>query len=203
MEGPDFNFGKGRSGSIETLRASAARYAYDVRSLPTFHCDELPSSPRISSSSIRQALVDGRLDDANAMLGRAHRVAGTVVTGDRRGRMIGFPTANIANIPQLLPQEAVYAAVAQVEDGTLRLAAVNVGPQPTFDAPQSRVEAHLLDFTGDLVGRRIGLHFLERLRPQSRFAGVDALIAQLQRDVGAVRTHAGALTDLRPIPLPA
>jgi riboflavin kinase/FMN adenylyltransferase len=202
VEGPDFNFGRARGGSLETLRANAGRYGYAVHVLPTQHCDELTSGPRISSSSIRQALVDGRLDDANAMLGRPYRIAGRVVGGDQRGRTIGFPTANLAGIPHLLPQEAVYAAVAQSDDDALHLAAVNIGPQPTFGGQVSRVEAHLLDHHGELSGRPLALHLLERLRPQMRFAGVAALVAQLHRDVDAVRCHRDTIRELKPIALP-
>ena len=193
VEGPDFNFGRNRAGSIATLAAEAERSGFTLQLLPTINCRELPSNPRISSSSIRQALVDGRLDDANVMLGRPYFVAGVVSGGDQRGRTIGFPTANIEQIPHLLPQEAVYAAVAQLEDKSLHLAAVNVGRQPTFDGHRSRVEAHVLDFSGDLMGQRMGLHFLERLRSQTRFGGIDALIAQIRADVVAVRRHAGTL----------
>lgn len=203
VEGPDFNFGRARGGSIETLQAGARRYGYSVQALPTFHCDELASRPRISSSSIRQALVDGRLDDANTMLGRPYRIVGTVVGGEQRGRTIGFPTANLDGIPHLLPQHAVYAAVAQLDDDALHLAAVNIGPQPTFGGQASRVEAHLLDHSGDLSGRRMALHLLERLRPQMRFDGADALVAQLHRDVDAVRCRRDVLRELRPIALPA
>lgn len=202
VEGPDFNFGRARGGSIETLKANARRYGYSVQALPTFHCDELASRPRISSSSIRQALVDGRLDDANTMLGRPYRIAGRVVGGEQRGRTIGFPTANLDDIPHLLPQEAVYAAVAQLDDGSLHLAAVNIGPQPTFGGQASRVEAHLFDHRGDLSGRCMALHLLERLRSQQRFEDADALAAQLHRDVDAVRCHRDVIRELRPIGLP-
>ena len=136
------------------------------------------------------------------MLGRPYRIAGMVVGGDQRGRTIGFPTANLAGIPHLLPQEAVYAAVAQLDDDSLHLAAVNVGPQPTFGGQTSRVEAYLLDHNGDLSGRRMALHLLERLRSQMRFAGADALVAQLHRDVDAVRCHRDVVRELSAISLP-
>ncbi len=204
VEGPDFNFGRGREGSVETLRRYAGHWGYDVQVVDAVRCTELPTAPTIRSSSIRQALVDGRVSEANAMLGRPYRVVGIVGGGEGRGAALGLPTANVDGIRHLLPQEAVYAAVAQLEDGRLHLAAVNVGPQPTFDQQASRVEAFLLDFAGDLRERQLGLHFLERLRGQMRFTGAEALVEQIRRDVAAVSEHREALKRLSreaPIPL--
>ncbi len=204
VEGPDFNFGRGRSGNLDTLREHATAWGYEVHTVPALRCAALPTHPVVSSSSIRQALRDGRLDDANLMLGRPYRVVGTVARGHGRGRILGFPTVNLEGIPHGLPQEAVYAAVAQLDNGNLYLAAVNLGPQPTFGQRQRRVEAHLLDFTGDLDGRRVGLHFLARLREQEKFADPRQLADQLQRDVAATRRFADQmrrLGDHPPIPL--
>ena len=196
VEGPDFNFGKGRTGSIETLRAHADRWGYEVHEVPEIHCAELPTHPRISSSSIRQALLDGRVEEANAMLGRPYRVVGTIVTGRGRGTGLGFPTANLNGSVHLLPQQAVYAAVAQFDDGELHLAAVNVGPQPTFDQAEPHVEAHLLDYAGDLRGHRLGLHFLARLREQQKFAGTAQLAEQIQCDIEAAREWTSTVVTL-------
>lgn len=197
VEGPDFRFGRGRTGSAETLQEHAARWGYEVHAVPGLHCAELPTNPMISSSSIRQALRDGRVHEANAMLGRPYRITGTVGKGAGRGAGLGFPTANLGVIVHMLPQEAVYAAAAQLGDGALHLAAVNIGPQPTFEQSQPRVEAHLLDYQGDLRGRRIALHFLARLREQQRFAAPADLVAQLGRDVAAARALAGQMDELR------
>jgi riboflavin kinase/FMN adenylyltransferase len=204
VEGPDFHFGRGRGGSIETLQQQAARWAFTVHMVPAVHCAELGTHPVVSSSSIRQALQDGRVDDANVMLGRPYRVVGITGSGAGRGAGLGFPTANLESIPHMLPQHAVYGAVAQLADGRLQLAAVNVGPQPTFEGETTHVEPHLLDFHEDLRGKRVGLHFLRRLREQARFASRDALIEQIRRDVEATRALAGDLEPLRrsePIPL--
>jgi riboflavin kinase/FMN adenylyltransferase len=204
VEGPDFHFGRGRLGSIATLREHAAVWGYEVHEVSAVHCLELPTHPTISSSSIRQALRDGRIGEADAMLGRPYRVAGTVGGGAGRGAGLGFPTANLEHIVHLLPQEAVYAAVAQLESGALYPAAVNIGPQPTFAQSRTRVEAHLLDYHGDLRGQRIGLHFLARLREQQKFAGVSELTEQLRRDVAATRELATQVDELRargPVPL--
>lgn len=197
VEGPDFSFGRGRGGNVDTLRAHAERWGYEVHEVPAVRCADLPTHPTISSSSIRQALVDGRVDEAGAMLGRPYRVVGTTGHGAGRGATLGFPTANVDGIVHLLPQQAVYAAVAQLDDGTLHLAAVNVGPQPTFDQARCRVEAHLLDFHDDVRGRTIGVHFLARLREQRRFAGPEELIRQIRRDVEATRGLADRIADLK------
>jgi len=197
VEGPDFRFGRGRRGSLETLRQHAAAWGYEVLTVPTLRATDLPTDPTIGSTSIRQALRDGRLDEANRMLGRPYRVTGVVGVGHGRGATIGYPTANLERSPHLLPQDAVYAAAAQLADGRLHLAAVNVGPQPTFGQGAARVEAFLLDFAGDLRGQRLGLHFLARLRPQRRFADVAALVAQIDADVAAVRSYAPRLAELQ------
>jgi riboflavin kinase/FMN adenylyltransferase len=197
VEGPDFRFGRGRAGSIATLQEHASHWDYEVHVVPTVHCPELPTHPAISSTSIRQALRDGRIAEANTMLGRPYRVVGTVGGAVGRGAGLGFPTANLHAIVHLLPQEAVYAAVAQLEGGVLHLAAVNIGPQPTFAQSQSRVEAHLLDFSGDLHSQRVGLYFLARLREQQKFAGPAELVEQLRRDVAATRALAPQVEQLR------
>jgi len=193
VEGPTFNFGKDRAGGIDTLRAFSTQYGWAVHAVGQVYCDELAGRPAINSSTIRAALRDGRVDVAAAMLGRPHRISGIVGSGDHRGKDLGFPTANVAQIEQLPPGEGVYAAVAQQEDGALRLAAVNVGPQPTFGQSQWRVEAHLLDFDADLRGRKLGLAFVARLRGQVRFESVDGLVAQLHQDVARVRHFADEL----------
>lgn len=197
VEGPDFNFGRGRTGSLDTLREHAAQWDYEVHEVAEVRCADLPTHPRVSSSSIRQALLDGRVEEANAMLGRPYRVVGTTGRGRGRGAGLGFPTANLNRIVHLLPQHAVYAAVAQFDDGELHLAVVNIGPQPTFEQLEPHVEAHVVDYAGDLRGRRVGLHFLTRLREQQKFGSASQLMGQIQHDVAAARRWAGAVADLR------
>jgi riboflavin kinase/FMN adenylyltransferase len=187
VEGPTFNFGRNRAGSVETLRAHEREHGYQLYVMPIRRCETLPGAPPIDSSSIRRALAAGEVEAARELLGRPYRIAGVVVRGDARGRKIGFPTANLNNIQHMLPQEAVYAALAERPGGERYLAAVNVGRQPTFGDTRPRVEAHLLDFAGELHGERLGLYFLARLRAQQKFAGVEELVAQLRRDVAATR----------------
>lgn len=201
VEGPDFNFGRGRRGSVRTLQECAGRLGYSVHIIETTRCEELPGTPSIHSAAIRSVVHEGRVDVARAMLGRPYRITGTVVSGAGRGARLGFPTANLDAIPHLPPGQGVYAAVAQLEDDRLCLAAVNVGPQPTFQQSVPCVEAHVLDQTVPLRGQRLGLHFLTRLRGQKRFESVEELITQIKRDVVAVRQHDQARRQLESRPL--
>ena len=183
VEGRSFRFGHGRAGSIDTFSAHGQRLGFAVHEAAPV----VVEGAAVSSSAVRAALLEGRGAQAGAMLGPPHRVVGTVGRGAGRGAGIGFPTANLDDVRQLVPGHAVYAAVAQLEDGRRLRAAVNVGPQPTFEQQAARVEAHLLDFAGDLRGRRVGLWFIARLRGQERFAGVEALVGQLRTDVARSR----------------
>jgi riboflavin kinase/FMN adenylyltransferase len=201
VEGPSFNFGRDRAGSIQTLRASSTRLGFDLTVVDEVHCDELAGNPEINSSAIRAALQDGRLADANAMLGRPYRITGTVGRGQQRGVTLGFPTANLDNVPQLLPRQAVYVAVAQLEDDSLHLAAVNIGPQPTFSQAHARIEAHLVDYSGTLRDRRLGVHLLARIRDQVRFSSADELVARLHQDIEETRGFAARLEALRAAPI--
>lgn len=183
VEGPTFTFGRGRVGTPAMLEARAAELGYTFCIPREVHADTLPDRPAINSTTVRAALSERRVDRAAALLGRPYRITGRVETGDQRGASLGFATANLGDIPNLLPGHGVYACVAQLEDGRLRRAAVNVGPQPTFDQSGARVEAHLLEFDEVVVGERMGLYFVRHLRLQERFDSVDALRAQLAEDV--------------------
>lgn len=200
VEGPTFNFGRGREGSVDTLRRWAGRLKFELAVVEELHSAGLTDNPAINSSVIRTALRDGRLGEANVMLGRPHRVSGMVTAGKQRGAGLGFPTANLTAIPQLVPRQAVYAGVAQLADDSLHLAAINVGPQPTFAQEQFCVEAHLLDYAGRLHGQQLGLHLLAELRDQVRFDGADELAAQLGRDAERARTFARELARMRAEP---
>ena len=197
VEGPSFNFGRARGGSAKTLIQNAAIYNYGVIIVEEYHGQDILGKPAINSSAIRRAIRDARLSDAAAMLGRPHRIAGKVVTGKQRGASLNYPTANLNVVPQLLPHEAVYAAVAQLADDSLYLAAVNVGPQPTFGQARSCIEAHLLDFTGQLRGQLLGLHLLAKLRDQVRFDSVARLQQQLEADVTQTRRFNDQLESIR------
>ncbi|HEV7214080.1 MAG TPA: riboflavin kinase, partial [Chloroflexota bacterium] len=144
-------------------------------------------APASSSSTIREHVSAGHLEQAAQLLGRQYSLAGTVVVGDRRGRQLGFPTANQApDEGKLVPGRGIYAAVARCGD-VVRPAAVSIGIRPQFGGEAESVEAYLLDFAGDLYGQRLELAFCAKLRDEQRFASVDLLVAQIGRDVALVR----------------
>lgn len=180
--GADFRFGRGRAGDVDTLRALGRAHGFEVTIVaPVDHDGAV-----VSSTRVRGLLAEGRVREAARLLGRFHDVDATVVTGDRRGRTIGFPTANLS-VHGMVPNDGVYAVLARIDDEPeLRRGVANLGNRPTFDAGRS-VEVHLLEFAGDLYGRALRVAFVERLRGEVRFAGVEALVAQLNADVVAGR----------------
>ncbi|MBN8598313.1 MAG: riboflavin biosynthesis protein RibF [Planctomycetes bacterium] len=193
VEGPDFNYGKGRAGSIRTLIDEGRRMGFGVE---VVHPVEVAISDlsivRVSSTLIRHLVAEGRVRDALLALGHPHEVAGIVTRGDQRGRTIGFATANIVQPVEravLLPAQGVYAAWARMPDGRRLGAAVNVGARPTFDAPEPRIEAHLFELaTGEPAsgipeyGWELAIEFASWVRDTVKFSGLDALKAQLVRD---------------------
>jgi riboflavin kinase/FMN adenylyltransferase len=191
IEGHDFSFGKDRVGSIDRLREWCIGTPVQLQivepvRVPLLDLQVVP----VSSSLIRYLLRHGRVRDAAICLGRPYSLQGHVVEGHRRGRTIGVPTANLDTADQLLPGDGVYAGRCQV-DGRTYAAAVSIGVAPTFGDSRRQVEAHLIDFSGDLYGRTIQLELIDWTRDQFRFKGVDALKAQLGRDIAA----AGSLRD--------
>ena len=187
--GEDFHFGHKRSGSVALLREMSAQHDFEVVPLRLVARADGVDEP-VSSTAIRRALAGGDVKRAAAMLGRDHEVRGTVGKGDQRGRTIGFPTANVeVNPVTCLPADGVYAARVVLPDGSRHDAAVNLGRRPTFHdrAEHSLLEAHLLDFAGDLYGKRLRVSFAAFLRGERKFNGVDDLRAQLQHDIAHVR----------------
>ncbi|MEG3596028.1 MAG: bifunctional riboflavin kinase/FAD synthetase [Actinomycetota bacterium] len=183
--GADFHFGKGRRGNVQTLGVVGEECGYQVIGLPLVK--QLTGEGEvISSTSIRTALSEGDVEKAHRLLGRPFEVRGVVTPGDRRGRTIGFPTANIPTTIDLqVPSDGVYAAWYIRDDGAQYPAAVNIGKRPTFyeDADRSLIEAHLIGFRGDLYGETAKVRFVRRLRGERKFDGVDALKEQLVKDV--------------------
>jgi riboflavin kinase/FMN adenylyltransferase len=181
--GYDFTFGKGGLGNTQLLTEEGARQDLQVRVVEPFHLDGL----LVSSTKIREFILSGRVYGAMILLGRPFQLSGEVIRGKARGRTLGFPTANVAAVQEIKPANGVYAAQARV-DGELIDAAVSIGIVPTFDNGNDlSVEAYLLDFDGDLYGQTITLEFVKRLRPERRFDGPEALIAQITEDVKQVR----------------
>ena len=183
--GADFHFGKGRRGNVETLGAVGEEFGYEVLGLPLVK-HLTGEGEVISSTSIRAALSDGDVEKAHRLLGRPFEVRGVVTPGDRRGRTIGFPTANIPTTSDLqVPADGVYAAWYIREDGKEYPAAVNIGKRPTFydDADKSLIEAHLIGFRGDLYGESAKVRFVRRLRGERKFEGIEPLKELLAKDV--------------------
>ena len=184
--GEDFHFGHQRRGNVALLREMGEAHGFTVLGLGLVAAGET----QVSSTAIRRALAEGDLARANALLGRPHEVRGVVVEGDRRGRELGFPTANV-NVPGdiLLPADGIYAGWYVRADGSLHAAALSIGRRPTFyaTAHASLLEAHLLDFDGDLYGEPARVRFVARLRAEEKFESVDALVEQMHRDVAQAR----------------
>lgn len=182
VEGFNFRFGRARAGDAATLRQLCAAHGLAFEEVRPHLGDGEP----VSSSRVRSALTSGEVAEAAAMLGRPYAITGVVEAGAKRGRTIGFPTANIGRIPTLIPKDGVYAVTATVE-GRTHQAAANIGPAPTFGVDTRTVEVHLLDFDGDLYGKELRVAFVRRLRDTQTFPGITELVAQLRRDVAAVR----------------
>lgn len=181
--GSDFRFGKDRQAGIEELCEEGRSVGIQVAVVPP----ELDEQVMISSTRIRSALAIGAVDEARRLYGRPHALCGRVVAGDGRGRTLGFPTANMGDVSNLVPAQGVYAAHAYLADGSRIKAAVNVGTAPTVaTARESRVEAHLLDWSGDCYNQALRLDFIERIREERRFADRDDLMRQIEHDVQRV-----------------
>ena len=182
IEGHSFTFGKGRGGTIDKLRQWAAPSAVKLDVLEPVSVPLLNlQMVQVSSSLIRWLLSHGRVRDAAICLGRPYVLEGLVVQGHQRGRSIGMPTANLRCEDQLVPAEGVYAGRVRL-DGRTYVTAVSIGTMPTFGENTRQVEAHLLEFSGDLYGRTIRLELLDWVREQQKFPGIEALQAQLTRD---------------------
>jgi riboflavin kinase/FMN adenylyltransferase len=191
--GEDFHFGRQRSGNVSLLRELGVVYDFDVQPRDLVARTDGVEEP-ISSTAIRRALAGGQVELAAEMLGRPYEVRGKVVRGDQRGRILGFPTANV-EVPNkiCLPADGVYAGTYLRPDGERHACAINLGRRPTFyeHADHSLLEAHLLDFTGELYGEAAHVQFNHFLRSERKFEGIDALITQLKHDI----EHARAVTE--------
>jgi riboflavin kinase/FMN adenylyltransferase len=180
--GYDFRFGAARAGDLAYLRANLKGVDLDQVS-PWSESDLV-----VSSSKIRDLVLAGEVVAAAGLLGRAHFIRGTVVPGDRRGRTIGFPTANIESDDELLPSAGVYAVRARVDGGPVRAGVANLGFRPTFDGTRLLIEVHLLGFDADLYGKEMEVHFIHRLRDERKFSSKNALIIQIREDVQSGQT---------------
>ena len=190
--GADFCYGKGRKGSVETLRQAAQSLGFGLSVAPIL-ADE---GAEISSTSIRRALAEGRPRDAARMLGHWHRIEGEVLHGEKRGRALGYPTANMSVGGLHLPKLGVYAVRVDVLTGPHRGSyhgAGSLGVRPMFGSNQPNLESHLFDFDGDLYGQHLSIALVEYLRPELKFDGLPALIAQMGQDCDTARKLLAAL----------
>ncbi len=178
--GEDFAMGYQREGNVSFLAEQGREKGFELRVVDLMDAGD----ERVSSTRIRDLLSAGQVREAARLLGRPHFVTGEVIEGARRGRTIGIPTANLDVPPELaVPARGVYAGWMTVGDAEYP-AVTNIGLRPTFEGePVTTVEAHLLDFSGDLYGRQVRLNFVERLREEKKFDGVEALVAQIQQDI--------------------
>lgn len=186
VEGPNFFFGKDRSGDIDVLKQLCDEHDVDLEIVEPLVSGDTDDDTLISSSRVRAAIADGNVDEARKMLTQPYRLRGMVTHGAARGAQIGFPTANLDAIDTLIPAIGVYAGRAYVGDD-LHAAAIHIGPNPTFGETAVKVEVHLIDFNDDLYGKPLEVDFLKRLRGISKFNGVDELVAQLKNDVLAAK----------------
>ena len=192
--GADFHFGRNREGNVDLLREVGNTYGFEVAPMVLIPRADGVDEP-VSSTAIRRALAGGNVEMAAAMLTRPFEARGKVVQGDQRGRLLGFPTANV-EVPNrtCLPADGVYAGWYERPDGTTYPCAINLGRRPTFyeHADSSLLEAHLIGFEGDLYGEAAKVRFSHFLRSERKFDGIDALVAQLSADVD----HATELLDV-------
>lgn len=184
--GHDFSFGKDACGDYEFLKKTAPRYGFDVRQAPQL----VLNGERVSSTLIREKILEGDMESAQAFLGRRYSIVGQVESGRGIGRTLGFPTANVEPHHNTVPPHGVYAAEVVVEgDKSLHPAAVNIGVAPTIRHEDMLIEAHLLDFKGELAGRRVEIIFHMRLRPEKKFGSKEELMEAIAHDVRAIRSY--------------
>ena len=182
VEGQNFFFGRGRQGDVDVLRKFCSESDMSLDVVEPL----LIGGMVVSSSRIRRLIAEGDVGQAVRMLAAPYRIRGTVTRGAGRGAGLGFPTANLDGVDTLLPSEGIYAGRSEI-DGRRLSAAISLGPNPTFDEGEQKVEIHLVDYEGSLYDRRIEVDFLARLRDIERFDSVGELIAQMDRDVASCR----------------
>ncbi|MCP5535536.1 MAG: bifunctional riboflavin kinase/FAD synthetase [Akkermansiaceae bacterium] len=185
--GEDWKFGKQRQGDIALLEEFGGKNGIRIISTEAVMVD----GERVSSTRVRQAIRDGNMKAAHAMLGREYTVLGTVVEGRQLGRTIGFPTANLRVHNEQLPTDGVWAVEATLENGEVVCGAGNLGVRPTVEGEGARrmLEVHLLDYSGDLYGSEMEVRFLKYVREEQKFDSIDALMAQIRADVAFCRNH--------------
>jgi len=189
--GEDFALGRGRAGTVARLRELGAGHGFEVEAVPLERRDGEP----VTSTRIRELLAEGRVAEAARLLGRSYGFTALVVGGDRKGRTLGFPTANLRlHDEQQVPAHGIYAVWARIAGEAMwRMGAMSVGVRPTFGGGLRTLEVFLLDFEGDLYGRDLTVEFAAWLRPEQAFPGPEELVRAMRADVDAARAHLTAL----------
>lgn len=181
--GPDSALGKDRQGDLAFMKQQGEQSGFWATSVEPLEIEGKP----VKSRRIREAVASGNMAVCPELLGRNHHLDGVVVLGDQRGRTLGFPTANLEVDPQiLLPGDGIYATWAII-DGKRHQAATSIGIRPTFELSERLVEVYVIDFSGDLYGKTVGVEFIKKVRDQEKFDGLDALIKQINQDVDDCR----------------
>ena len=187
MVGPDFTLGRNQEGNIHLLRALGREMKFSVEVIPPYTIN----GEVVSSTLIRQALTQGDMGKARRLMGHYFQIGGKVIASDRRGRILGFPTANLdIKLQQALPGNGIYATITQVDDKQFP-SATNIGTRPTFGEGEKNVETHLLNYKGDLYGKEIGVEFMQKLRDEQRFPSSEELKAQIRKDILEVEAILG------------
>lgn len=182
LVGPDFALGKGKEGNIDLLRSLGCEMGFSVDVIPPFKIN----GEIVSSTLIRRALAEGDMRKVKNLMGRYFYLEGKVITSEKRGRVLGFPTANLDIEPQqALPENGIYATIAQVE-GRHFPSATNVGIRPTFGTGEEMVETHLLNYKGNLYGKDMRVEFVQKLRDEQRFSSSEELKTQIEKDIREV-----------------
>jgi riboflavin kinase/FMN adenylyltransferase len=188
LVGGNFRFGHRQAGDVKLLVQLGQRWGFDVKTLPPVIKDGIV----VSSTAIRGALREGRVEDARRLLGRPYALLGEIRTGTGQGRKLVVPTLNLATEQEMLPKNGVYATEVTVEGKNYR-AATNVGLRPTFDGARVTIESHLFDFSENLTSGKMEVHFWTRLRDEQKFPGPDALRSQVLKDIEEARRYFAAM----------
>ncbi len=183
VTGDDFSFGKGRGGNVETLKTLGGYSGILAEAVPPVVVDGV----RVSSGRVREALIAGDVGHATHLLSRDFAIEGVVQQGDRRGRELGYPTANLVLGDYQRPKYGIYAVRVTLEDGSEYPGVASLGVRPTFDPPQELLEAHLFGFDGDLYGRKVEVALHAYIREEKKFDGIEPLIAHMREDEAKAR----------------
>ena len=187
MVGPDFTLGRDQEGNIQLLRALGREMKFSVEVIPPYTIN----GEVVSSTLIRQALAQGDMEKVRRLMGHYFQIGGKIIASDRRGRILGFPTANLdIKLQQALPGNGIYATITQVDDKQFP-SATNIGTRPTFGEGEKNVETHLLNYKGDLYGKEIRVEFMQKLRDEQRFPSSEELKAQIRKDILEVEAILG------------